>query len=99
MLGKNQAADIFERIKKFSRAAEVQAIFYGGHSALTRFANNTIHQNVDEDHVSVSVRTASGGRTPRATTNKFDEGSLRRVVKTSESLARVQHPDEDLLPM
>jgi predicted Zn-dependent protease len=99
MLNKDQASDIFDRIRKFSAADEVECIFYGGHSALTRFANNTIHQNVDEDHVAVSVRTVFGGRTARATTNKFDEESLRRVVKASESLARVQEPDEDLLAM
>ena len=78
---------------------EVEAFFYGGHSALTRFANNTIHQNVAEENVAVSVRTVFGGRTARATTNKFDDESLRRVVKASEKLARVQHPDADLLPM
>src|SRR5258707_1227380 len=99
MLNKEQASDIFERIKKHSSADEVEAIFYGGHSALTRFANNTIHQNVDEDHVLVFVRTVFGGRTARATTNKFDDESLQRVVKSSESLALVQQPDEDLLPM
>src|SRR5512135_1025124 len=99
MLKKDQASDIFDRVRKYASADEVECIFYGGHSALTRFANNTIHQNVDEDNVAVSVRTVFGGRTARATTNKFDDGSLRRVVTASESLARVQEPDADLLPM
>ena len=74
-------------------------LFSGGRFALTRFANNTIHQNVEEENHVVSVRTAFGGRTARATTNKFDDDSLRRVVESSESLAKVQHPDPDLLPM
>jgi PmbA protein len=99
MLTKTLASDIFDRIRKFSTADEVEAIFYGGRSALTRFANNVIHQNVAEENVAVSVRTVFGGRTARATTNKFDDDSLRRVVKASESLARVQEPDADLLPM
>ncbi len=99
MLKKDQGSDIFARVKKLSTADDVECIFYGGHSALTRFANNTIHQNVDEDNVAVSVRTVFGGRTARATTNKFDDESLRRVVKASESLARVQESDADLLPM
>ena len=99
MLNKDQASDIFERIKKASSADEVEVLFYGGKSALTRFANNTIHQNVAEENVGISVRTVFGGRTARATTNKFDDESLRRVVQSSESLARVQHPDDDLLPM
>jgi predicted Zn-dependent protease len=99
MLNKDQAAEIFERIRKASTADEVEALIYGGHSALTRFANNTIHQNVAEENAVVSVRTAFGGRTARATTNKLDEESLKRVVRASESLAKVQHPDADLLPM
>src|ERR1700733_13187245 len=99
MLNKDHASSIVDRIKKVSTADEAECIFYGGHSALTRFANNTIHQNVDEDNVAVSVRTVFGGRTARATTNKFDDESLQRVVKASESLARVQEPDADLLPM
>jgi len=99
MLTRDRAADIFDRIKKFSSADEVEVLFSGGRFALTRFANNIIHQNVEDENHVVSVRTAFGGRTARATTNKFDDESLRRVVESSEALAQVQHPDPDLLPM
>jgi PmbA protein len=99
MLSHDQAADIFSRIKKYSTADEVEGLFYGGRSALTRFANNTIHQNVAEENYGVSVRTVFGGRTARATTNRFDDQSLKDVVKASEDLARVQEPDADLRPM
>src|SRR5580693_8644511 len=99
MLTNEQAADIFQRIRKLSAADEVEVLFSGGSFALTRFANNTIHQNVAEENHVVSVRTVFSGSTARAFTNKFDDDSLRRVVASSESLARVQHPDSDLLPM
>src|SRR3984957_4499558 len=99
MLTQDQAADIFSRIKKQSTADEVECLFYGGRSALTRFANNTIHQNVAEENYGVSVRTVFGGRTSRATTNRFDDQSLRDVVTASEDLTKVQEPDADLLPM
>ena len=99
MLTKERAADIFDRIRKLSSADEVEVLFSGGRFALTRFANNTIHQNVEDENHVVSVRTAFGGRTARATTNKFDDDSLRRVVESSEALAKVQHPDTDLRPM
>jgi len=99
MLTKDQAADIFARLKKLSTADELECLFYGGHSALTRFANNTIHQNVAEENFGVSGRTAFGGRTARAMTNKFDDQSLKDVVRASESLARVQQEDSDLLPV
>jgi len=99
MLTKERSADIFDRIRKISAADEVEVLFSGGKFALTRFANNVIHQNVWEENHVVSVRTAFGTRTARAFTNKFDNESLRQVVKSSESLAKVQHPDPDLLPM
>jgi PmbA protein len=99
MLTKERASEIFSRTRKFSTADEVEALMYGGRSALTRFANNTIHQNVAEENVVLSVRTAFGGRTARATTNKLDDESLKQVVQASENLAKVQYPDPDLLPM
>jgi predicted Zn-dependent protease len=99
MLTRDQAADIFSRIRKYATADELECLFYGGHSALTRFANNTIHQNVAEENYGVSVRTVFGGRTARATTNKFDDESLKNVITASESLAKVQEPDADLLPV
>ena len=99
MLTEEQAADIFERIRRFSSADEVEAIFNGSRFALTRFANNTIHQNVEEENSIVSIRTNFGGRTARSTTNQFDDQSLQRAVEASENLARVQAPDPDLLPM
>ncbi len=99
MLTQSQAGNIFDRIRKFSSADEVEVLISGGRFALTRFANNTIHQNLEEENHVVSVRTVFGGRTARATTNKVDDESLRRAVQSSEALAKVQHPDSDLLPM
>ena len=99
MLTNDQAGDIFSRIQKFTTADGIEVLFSGGRFALTRFANNSIHQNVSEENQVVSVRTVFGGRTARASTNKFDDESLRHVVRSSESLAKVQHPDPDLLPM
>src|SRR5882762_2120400 len=99
MLIRDHAADIFDRIRKLATADEVEVLFSGGTFALTRFANNIIHQNVAEENAVISVRTVFGKRTARASTNKFDDESLRRVVAASESLARVQHPHPDLLPI
>jgi PmbA protein len=99
MLTKSQAADVFKKIKKYSTADEVEVIISGGRSALTRFANNVIHQNVSEENAVVSVRSAFDQRTARASTNKFDDETLKRVVQASENLAKVQHPDPELLSM
>jgi len=99
MIDQSKAGDIFAHIRKHSSADEVEVLFYGGRSALTRFANNVIHQNVLEENQVISVRSVFGKRTARATTNRSDPESIRRVVQSSEALARVQHEDPDLLPM
>jgi predicted Zn-dependent protease len=99
MLKQEQAADIFDRIRKASLADEVEVLFSGGSSSLTRFANNVIHQNMTEENASVSIRVAMGGRTARSTTNRLDDESMKRAVTAAESLAKVQEPDPDLQPM
>jgi PmbA protein len=99
MLTREKCQDIFARVLKHSAADETEVLIQGGQSALTRFANNSIHQNMAEENYIISVRTVFGGRTARATTNRFDEDSVRRAVQASEALARVQEPDPDLMPV
>ena len=81
---------IAEKIFKFSDADETEVEIGVISDALTRFANNTIHQNVAEQVLTVSVRTVLDGRTARATTNKTDDESLRRAVVASTALADSQ---------
>lgn len=99
MMTPERAQDILDRAKKLSSADDIEVIVGGGNSALTRFANNTIHQNVSEQGFVISVRTVIDGKTARATTNKTDDDSLRRAIKAAEELTRVQERDTDLLPM
>jgi PmbA protein len=67
--------------------------------ALTRFANNAIHQNVAEHGVTVSIRTVVDGRTARATTNRIDEDSLRATIEASLTLSHSQPKNPQLLPL
>jgi PmbA protein len=67
--------------------------------ALTRFANNTIHQHVAEQGLVVSIRTAIDGRTARVTTNRIDEDSLRAAIDDCLSLAAHQPKNPKLLPL
>jgi len=90
---------IAHRILKISEAEETEVEITSTTDALTRFANNTIHQNVSEHTLHISVRVAVDGRTARATTNKTDEDSLRRVVLAAARLAKNQPENPDLLPM
>jgi len=87
------------RVIALSEADETEIEIDSTTDALTRFANNTIHQNVADHTLSISVRAVVDGRTARATTNKTDDESLRRVVAAAATLARHQPENPDLLPM
>ena len=52
--------------------AEAEIVVTGGESALTRFANSFIHQNVGEDADTVTLRVAIGGRVASGTTTYLD---------------------------
>ena len=98
-LGASELRRIAEKIFKLSEADETEVDVSAVTSALTRFANNTIHQNVAEQGITISVRAVVDGRTARASTNKTDEESLRRVTAAALELAQVQPRNPNLLPM
>jgi len=87
------------RLAKSTGASETEVHVEEVADALTRFANNAIHQNVAERGLTVSIRTAVDGRTARATTNRIDEDSLRAAIDASLSLAHSQPKDPHLLPL
>lgn len=91
--------DTILRLAKKNGVAETEVHIDETVSALTRFANNTIHQHVAEQGLVVSIRTAIDGRTARVTTNRVDEDSLRAAIDDCVSLASHQPKDPKLLSM
>jgi predicted Zn-dependent protease len=91
--------DALLRLGKAAGADETEVQVDETIDALTRFANNAIHQNVAEHGATVSVRTVVDGRTARATTNRLDEDSLRGAIESSLQLAHSEPKNPKLLPM
>src|ERR1043165_7613391 len=66
--------DVFQQVLDAARAqgvTEIEAIVTTDSHALTRFANNEIHQNVAERSTHLSIRPVIDGRTARASTNRL----------------------------
>jgi len=61
-------------------ATQAEALVIGGDSALTRFANSEIHQNVAETNANVSLRFVVGKRIGVASSGRVDDESLRRLA-------------------
>jgi predicted Zn-dependent protease len=70
--------------------------FGEGHSALTRFANSRIHQNVASDELQVRLRVVLGdGRAAQATTTRLDGDGIDRLVDGCLSAAALRPADPD----
>ncbi len=101
-LSQAQCERIFGQVADAARAqgvTEIEAIVAGSDHALTRFANNTIHQNVAEREVHLSVRPLIDGRTARASTNRLDRQGIRGVVEAAIAITRLTEPDPELQPL
>jgi PmbA protein len=99
---RQQTEAIFGQVVDAARAhgvTEIEAVIGGETQALTRFANNAIHQNVAERAVQLSVRPLIEGRTARASTNRMDRDAVRQVVDEAIAIARLTEPDPDALPL
>ncbi|MBN1886581.1 MAG: TldD/PmbA family protein [Thermoflexales bacterium] len=90
MLGEARAQAILKQVLALSGADEAEVCLVSRDSALTRFANNVIHQNVAEANTSVTVRVAFGKRVGVATTNDVSDAGLGRAVENAQTLARLQ---------
>jgi PmbA protein len=81
-----------------SPAEQTEVMVTEWDSALTRFANNGIHQNVAERNVSVRVRVVKDGKTGVASSNQLNEAAAADVLKRAVAIAELQ-PRSEVVPM
>jgi predicted Zn-dependent protease len=87
-----------DRLLEASPAAQTEVMVTEWDSALTRFANNGIHQNVAERDVSVRVRVVKDGKTGVASINQMNEAAAADVLKRAVAIADLQ-PEGEVVPM
>ena len=81
-----------------SPAEQTEVMVSEWDSALTRFANNGIHQNVAERNVSVRVRVVNDGKTGVASINQLNESAATDVLGRAVAIADLQ-PRGEVVPM
>ncbi len=75
--------------------AEAEVLADVGTTALTRFANSFIHQNVSEEVEQVTLKVAVDGRVASSTTTATTPDALSRFVEATLETATGQPVDED----
>ncbi len=96
---RDRAMEICERALEASEADETMVHLGASSSALTRFANNQIHQNVAEEGSGMSVRAFVGQRSGIATGNDLSDNGIADTVRRALELAQLAEPDEKLRPL
>jgi len=81
------AEDVVGRALK-AGATEAEALVMGEDSALTRFANSEIHQNVAETSHTVNLRFVAGRRIAVLSTGRTDPDGLRLLVQRASAIVR-----------
>jgi predicted Zn-dependent protease len=74
---------------------EAEVLVMADDSALTRFANSEIHQNVAETNVTINLRVVVGKRIGVASSDRTDEEGLRRLAENATAIARVVEELDD----
>lgn len=82
-----------------SSAEQTEVSMYLGRSALTRFANSTIHQNMLFENGVVRVRAVFGKKVAEGTSNRIDEQGIRALVDSVVEMARLQDENKDFISL
>ncbi len=100
MLGQDKVRELTQQVLTMSKADQTEVVFTGTDSALTRFANSYIHQNVAESNTEVRVRVVYGKKIGVASGNDLTPEALKRTVDTARAIAMRQResPDFKSLP-
>jgi predicted Zn-dependent protease len=86
--------DLGERVLQLmGDRAEAEVTVTAGRTALTRFANSTIHQNVADQRLAVRLRLVAGGRLAASGTDRTDAPALRRLVESTLEAATLRPVD------
>lgn len=76
-------------------ATEAEVLVAAEESALTRFANSEIHQNVAETNATVNLRFVLGNRVAVTSAGRTDAEGIARLVERAAAIARNVEPLDD----
>jgi predicted Zn-dependent protease len=87
--GETVLREAVERALAAAKGDEAEALVLGRVEALTRFANNAIHQNMAVTAASLRVRVVAGRRVATVWTNRLDGEGVADAARRASELALV----------
>jgi PmbA protein len=96
---KKKAFEILEKGLRDSQADQAELVLMGEDFALTRFAENMIHQNMARADHTLMARVVFGKKVGVAATNGIEDEDIRKVVRDAEEIAKNQQEDPDFVSL
>ncbi|OGR67597.1 MAG: hypothetical protein A2081_00615 [Elusimicrobia bacterium GWC2_61_19] len=90
---------VCKKIFRLAKGVQCEVMADTRDSALTRFADNVISQNVASSAVTYSVRLLDDGRGTKVTFNQADDAYLGHAIKAGLEILKKQKKDPALLPL
>lgn len=98
-LTEEQALDLIDSIVKESEAEGVFVSISAGESALSRFSENQITQNISRNHCKISITSGFGKSWATSSTSSIDLDAIIATIRRSEELAQVAPEDPEWVPL
>jgi len=94
-----EALERIETALRVSEADGCEISVTASTSALSRFSENQISQNISRDRLRLAVTSYYGRQSATAATSELDPDAIAATVRTSETLARVAPEDPEWVPL
>ncbi|MBM3325293.1 MAG: TldD/PmbA family protein [Calditrichaeota bacterium] len=94
-----ELGELTRRTIGHAEGLQAETIAMSGESAVTRFAENAVSQNVCRKELSMMIRVLDGKRSARVATNRADADSLAKALATAHNWAQLQRESAEILPL
>lgn len=99
MLNEQEAKKIIEKVLSFSKADETSIFITGGRTGNIRYARNTVSTSGEKDNLILVITCSFGKRSGSASTNEFNDASIKKAVRLAEETARLAPENPEYIPI
>lgn len=99
VISRSDAMAVVERVLDLSPANQTEAVLLQTRTALTRYANSIIHQNVATENTVLIVRVVYDKQLGTVRINRMDDASIKDAIERASGMARVQKPNKDFVSL
>lgn len=99
LLSEDQSLCLIDSVIQQSEAEGVFVSLSANESALSRFSENQMTQNLSRNKFSLSITSYFGKRSASASTTELDPQAITETIRRAEELARIAPEDPEWVPL